>query len=151
MEMQYILRNRVRELRMRLNLNQVQVAADTGVTRQTILAIEKDRLTPSVMLALRIARVLREPVDYVFYLDRVPVQEASSHALAPVEQPDVVEEAMATTVEAEPVHPVPIDPLPAVVTPAPLPVQAELLQPEPAPVAESERTKEEPVAFFDFA
>ncbi|MBI1319327.1 MAG: helix-turn-helix domain-containing protein [Candidatus Hydrogenedens sp.] len=66
----YILRNRVRELRSRLNLRQADLAREVSVTRQTILAIEKERLNPSVVVSLKIARVLREPVGYVFYLDR---------------------------------------------------------------------------------
>ncbi len=56
-----ILRNRVRELRSRLNLRQSDLAREVDVTRQTILAIEKGRLNPSVMVSLKIARVLREP------------------------------------------------------------------------------------------
>lgn len=63
-----ILRNRVKELRARLELRQLDLATEIGVTRQTILAIEKGRLNPSVNIALKIARVVREPVDYVFYL-----------------------------------------------------------------------------------
>lgn len=63
------LRNRVRELRVRLELRQSDLAREIGVTRQTILAIEKGRLNPSINIALKAARVLREPVDYVFYLD----------------------------------------------------------------------------------
>jgi len=59
----------VKELRARLNLRQADLAEETGVVRQTILAIEKGRLNPSVKLALMIARVLREPPDYVFYLE----------------------------------------------------------------------------------
>ena len=66
-----VLRNRVKELRSRLNLRQADLAQETGVTRQTILAIEKGRLNPSITLSLRVARVLREPVDYVFHLERV--------------------------------------------------------------------------------
>ena len=63
------LKNRVRELRIRLELRQSDLAREIGVTRQTILAIEKGRLNPSINIALKAARVLREPVDYVFYLD----------------------------------------------------------------------------------
>ena len=59
----------MKELRSRLHLRQADLAAEVDVTRQTILAIEKGRLNPSVSLSLRIARVLREPVDYIFYLD----------------------------------------------------------------------------------
>jgi putative transcriptional regulator len=66
------LRNRVKELRARLNLRQSDLAREVDVTRQTILAIEKGRLNPSVMVSLKIARVLREPVGYVFYLDHSP-------------------------------------------------------------------------------
>jgi putative transcriptional regulator len=66
----YVLKNRVRELRSRLNMRQADLAREVDVTRQTILAIEKGRLNPSVMVSLKIARVLREPVGYIFYLDR---------------------------------------------------------------------------------
>lgn len=65
------LKNRVRELRTRLDMRQSDLAREIGVTRQTILAIEKGRLNPSINIALKTARVLREPVDYVFYLEHV--------------------------------------------------------------------------------
>ena len=71
----FALRNRVKEIRERLGIRQADLAADAGVTRQTVIAIEKGRLTPSVLIGLRIARVLREPVDYVFYLERAPVEQ----------------------------------------------------------------------------
>lgn len=71
-----ILKNRVRELRVRLELRQSDLAREIGVTRQTILAIEKGRLNPSINIALKAARVLREPVDYVFYLDHSPQDNA---------------------------------------------------------------------------
>jgi len=77
MEDGYILRNRVRELRSRLNLRQADLAREVSVTRQTILAIEKERLNPSVVVSLKIARVLREPVGYVFYLDREEAEKAA--------------------------------------------------------------------------
>lgn len=67
-----LLRNRVQELRQRLNLRQSDLAERIGVTRQTILAIEKGRLNPSITICLKIARALQEPVDYVFYLERPP-------------------------------------------------------------------------------
>lgn len=64
-----VLKNRVRELRVGLDLRQEDLARETDLTRQTILAIEKGRINPSITAALKIARILREPVDYVFYLD----------------------------------------------------------------------------------
>ena len=65
-----MLRNRVKELRTRMKIRQVDLAHEAGVTRQTIIAIEKERLNPSITVCLNIARALREPVDYVFFLER---------------------------------------------------------------------------------
>lgn len=70
-----ILKNRVKELRARLDLRQSDLAREIGVTRQTILAIEKGRLNPSINIALKTARVLREPVDYIFYLENATESE----------------------------------------------------------------------------
>ena len=77
MKDQVILKNRVKELRARLNLRQSDLAREVEVTRQTILAIEKRRLNPSILVSLKIARVLREPLNYVFYLHEVPPPEAA--------------------------------------------------------------------------
>jgi putative transcriptional regulator len=63
-----ILKNRVKELRARLNLRQSDLAREVDVTRQTILAIEKGRLNPSIVVSLKIAQVLGEPVGSIFYL-----------------------------------------------------------------------------------
>ena len=76
----FVLKNRVKELRARLNLRQADLAREVDVTRQTILAIEKGRLNPSIMVSLKIARVLREPVGYVFYLDRTQEAEVRDDA-----------------------------------------------------------------------
>lgn len=65
-----------------MKLRQADLAREVDVTRQTILAIEKGRLNPSVLVSLKIARVLREPVGYVFYLDRLP------EAFAAADQPE---------------------------------------------------------------
>jgi putative transcriptional regulator len=62
------LRNRVKELRERLDVRQSELAREAGVTRQTVIAIEKGRLNPSILISLKIAKMLREPVDYIFYL-----------------------------------------------------------------------------------
>ena len=64
------LKNRVRELRERLGLRQEDLAREVNITRQYVLAIEKGRMNPSIAICLRLARVFREPVDYVFYLER---------------------------------------------------------------------------------
>ncbi|TWT85303.1 helix-turn-helix protein [Posidoniimonas polymericola] len=64
------LQNRVRELRSDVAaMTQQQLADAVGVTRQTIVALEKGAYTPSLALAIRIARLFNEPTDTVFYLD----------------------------------------------------------------------------------
>jgi putative transcriptional regulator len=50
------------------DLTQEQLAERIGVTRQTILSIEKGRYTPSVALALRMAAVLNCTVEDLFQL-----------------------------------------------------------------------------------
>jgi len=78
-----VLRNRVKDLRSRLEMRQVDLAEEVGVTRQTVIAIEKGRLNPSIKLSLRLARVLREPTDYVFYLDPDAVDKPTGKPGAP--------------------------------------------------------------------
>ena len=48
--------NRVYELRSKANTTQEELAEAVGVTRQTIIAIEKGNYNPSVLLALKIAK-----------------------------------------------------------------------------------------------
>jgi putative transcriptional regulator len=89
MDTTFSLRNRIREVRKRLKLRQSDLADGAGVTRQTIIAIEKSRLNPSVSLSLRIARILQEPVEYLFYLE---VARDGAHA---AEEADVQADATA--------------------------------------------------------
>jgi DNA-binding XRE family transcriptional regulator len=63
------LQNRLRELRLRGELTQESLATAAGVTRQTIIAIEKRRLIPSVNLALRLAGALGVQLEDVFWLE----------------------------------------------------------------------------------
>lgn len=49
--------NRVQEFQVAAGITQEEFAARVGVTRQTIIAIEKGNYTPSVLLALRLARL----------------------------------------------------------------------------------------------
>ncbi len=64
------MQNRVRDLREAKDLNQTQMADACGVSRQTIHAVEKGIFTPSVLLAIKIARVLALPVEKIFTLER---------------------------------------------------------------------------------
>ncbi len=58
--------NCLQEYRTKANLTQEDLGKKVGVTRQTIIAIEKGNYTPSVLLALKIAKVLRLPVEQIF-------------------------------------------------------------------------------------
>ena len=59
--------NDVRELRAQKGLTQGQLAREVGVSRQTINAIETDRYTPSLPLAIALARFFARPVEEVFH------------------------------------------------------------------------------------
>ncbi len=60
--------NTVYEERMKRSVTQEALAHAAGVSRQTIIAIEKGNYTPSVLLALKIARFFKKPVDTLFSL-----------------------------------------------------------------------------------
>jgi putative transcriptional regulator len=60
--------NSVQILRTDAGLTQEQLAEALGVSRQTVIAIEKGNYAPSVSLALRIARVLKRRVEDIFVL-----------------------------------------------------------------------------------
>jgi putative transcriptional regulator len=60
----------VRELRTQRGLAQGQLAEAMGVSRQTINSIENDRYTPSLPLAIALARYFGRPVEEVFHADR---------------------------------------------------------------------------------
>ncbi|MGY4644475.1 helix-turn-helix transcriptional regulator [Cellulomonas sp. URHB0016] len=52
---------------LRGDLTQAQLAAQVGLTRQTIIAIEQGRYSPSLEVAFRIARVLGVGLEDVFH------------------------------------------------------------------------------------
>lgn len=60
--------NRVKDYRVRLNLTQDELAQAVGVSRQSIISIERGRYTPSLCLALRFAKFFHCPVDELFQL-----------------------------------------------------------------------------------
>ncbi len=61
--------SRVRRYRLLGELTQQELADRVGVTRQTILAIEKGNYTPSVALALQLACVFAVSVETLFQLN----------------------------------------------------------------------------------
>ena len=64
-----IIRTRIKELRARYNLTQDELADKAGVTRQTMLYLEKGKYNPSLLLAYRVARVLQSNIEYVFMIE----------------------------------------------------------------------------------
>ncbi len=65
-----VIRNNIRKLRFNHDeMTQQQLAEKAGVTRQTIVAIEKGHYSPSLELAFRIARVFNVPLEEVFFVE----------------------------------------------------------------------------------
>jgi putative transcriptional regulator len=64
-----IIKTRIKELRARYNLTQDELADMVGVTRQTMLHLEKGRYNPSLLLAYRVAQVLKSSIDEVFIIE----------------------------------------------------------------------------------
>ena len=64
------MKNFIRDFRYKSGqMTQQQLAEKVGVTRQTIIAIEKSSFNPSVKLALKIARIFNAKVEDIFVLD----------------------------------------------------------------------------------
>ncbi|SMC72689.1 helix-turn-helix transcriptional regulator [Kibdelosporangium aridum] len=60
--------NQIRALRFANGeMTQAELAERIGVTRQTIIAIEQGRYSPSLEMAFQIARVFKAPLDEVFH------------------------------------------------------------------------------------
>ena len=65
--------NAIRRLRFDAGeMTQKDLAAAVGVTRQTIMAIEAGKYSPSLELAFLIARAFEKPLDAVFTFDAPP-------------------------------------------------------------------------------
>jgi putative transcriptional regulator len=65
-DMNEYIKNNVYTLRSKKGLTQEEFAQKIGVSRQTVIAIEKGNYTPSVLLALNIAKVFGVQVEDVF-------------------------------------------------------------------------------------
>lgn len=61
------IRNNIRKMRfLHGEMTQQELADKVGVTRQTIISMEKDKYSPSLELAFRVALAFDEPLDEVF-------------------------------------------------------------------------------------
>lgn len=64
--MSEVVHNRVRQCRAKAGKTQEEVARAVGVSRQTIIAIEKGNYIPSVLLAMKLSRYFNLPVEKLF-------------------------------------------------------------------------------------
>ena len=69
------MRNLVRDERVQRGLSQAELASGLGVSRQTVIAIESGRYSPSLPLAFRIARFFESTVDDMFDASEEEVQK----------------------------------------------------------------------------
>ena len=60
------MKNSVRERREARSWSQGDLAAELGVSRQTVNAIETEKYDPSLPLAFRLARLFGEPIEALF-------------------------------------------------------------------------------------
>jgi len=61
-----VIDNKIKEYRVRRDLTQEDLAKAVGVSRQSIISIERGRYTPSLALALRFAHFFRCSTDDLF-------------------------------------------------------------------------------------
>lgn len=73
------LNNWVKMHRARLDMTQQQLAEATGVSRQTVHAIERGKAEPSVALALRMAQVLGVSIGELFWLEGQAAPDLPKH------------------------------------------------------------------------
>jgi putative transcriptional regulator len=60
------MKNNLKVFRAMQNLTQEELAKELGVTRQTILAIEKDKYDPSLILAFKMAKFFKAQIEDIF-------------------------------------------------------------------------------------
>ena len=66
--MEEYIKNTVQKARTEAGLTQEDLAQKVEVSRQTVIAIERGNYTPSVLLALKIARVFKMQVEDLFMI-----------------------------------------------------------------------------------
>jgi putative transcriptional regulator len=60
------MKNRLRVLRAERDWTQEDLAGRLGISRQAVIAIEKEKYDPSLPLAFKIARLFEQPVEEIF-------------------------------------------------------------------------------------
>lgn len=73
------MKTKVREMRTRMGLTQQQLAALVRVSSRTIISIEKEQYSPSLMLAYRLAQVFGTTVEKLCCLEENKVLEDAKY------------------------------------------------------------------------
>lgn len=60
------MKNRLEELRKACDMRQEDLAQALGVSRQTVISLEKGKYNPSLALAFKLARVFSLPIEEIF-------------------------------------------------------------------------------------
>ena len=60
------MKNRLEELRKQRDMRQEDLALALGVSRQTVISLEKGKYNPSLALAFKLARVFGMPIEAIF-------------------------------------------------------------------------------------
>lgn len=71
LEIYYIMTNRIKELRAKLQLTQEDLASKVDVRRETILYLEQGKYNPSLKLARDIAAIFNLPIEEVFIFETI--------------------------------------------------------------------------------
>lgn len=61
--------NRLREMREKAGITQEELAARVGVSRQTIISLEKGKYNPSITLAHSLSKIFNMTIEDLFLLD----------------------------------------------------------------------------------
>lgn len=61
------MKNCIKQLRKEAGLRQEDMANTLGVSRQTIIAIENNKYNPTLELAMKIAKLLQQSVEEIFF------------------------------------------------------------------------------------
>ena len=64
-----MIKNRIKEYRVRFDMKQEELAAKVGVRRETISNLEKGKYNPSLVLAWNIAKVFDVPIEKIFTVE----------------------------------------------------------------------------------
>jgi len=65
-----ILKNNLKEVRQNKGLTQEELGANVGVSRQTIISIERYRYKPTLELAMKLAEKLNIKIEKLFYFEQ---------------------------------------------------------------------------------